>query len=311
MPDWVGVDVGGLRIAVERPPGMSWVVPSTHFFVDELDAVPAWDVRFGVRVGRVGLPRRPRLGRGSERDRIEAVAVPGGWHLLHRRRGMIEREVHLDEALREGEIMLARDGQAARTGEPPLCWPLDEWLLRHRLAREGGVLLTACGVTRAGVATLFAAPPGAGKRALGQRLRTLPGCALLSDQRVAIRPDGTAFRAFGTPWSRSPATACERWARLDAVHRVVPGPVAARPLASAEAVAALVSVHSPCDALVLEQRSLATLERLAERVPVIRLSGAEEPGLAGLVWGPAWAPSPQSVRAPRGVRRSAARHAVL
>jgi len=67
------------------------------------------------------------------------------------------------------------------------------------LAAQGGFLLHSSSVIRNGRAFLFSGVSGAGKTTIS---RLAPGDAtLLTDEISYVRPDGSAFRAFGTPFA--------------------------------------------------------------------------------------------------------------
>lgn len=65
------------------------------------------------------------------------------------------------------------------------------------LGQEGGVMLHACGIEKGGEGYLFLGPSGSGKTTVACLLY---GSRLLSDELVIVRPQGSHFLAFGTPW---------------------------------------------------------------------------------------------------------------
>jgi len=77
--------------------------------------------------------------------------------------------------------------------------PLHQLLFLPPLAREAGLLLHASGAVIGGKAFVFAGHSGDGKTTLA-RLLAAEGLELLSDERIALRKEGNAFRAYGTPW---------------------------------------------------------------------------------------------------------------
>jgi hypothetical protein len=62
-----------------------------------------------------------------------------------------------------------------------------------------GVLLHASGVAVDGRGYLFAGASGVGKTTVAQKLSGR--AAVLADDAVAVRWDGSGFRAFATPWN--------------------------------------------------------------------------------------------------------------
>jgi hypothetical protein len=278
----VGVSIADLQIAIEAPPGLPWRLAGQAMaaFAAPLGEV---DLHLGVRVGRVDRGRRPLLGEGLGRDRLEVRPLGRGWQVLQRRRGRVVREARLDAELSEGVVILDAEASAARRCGYPLGGALDRWLVRHRLARAGGLLLPACAAVRDGRATLFAGAPGAGKTLVARALAEQPGVHVLAHHEVALRASGTGFRVHATPWSE-PAAAGS--APLDSVHLLRPGPFPAqRSLDGPEAVAALLGVVPPLDEPGAQEGLLAAVERLAERVPVTDVAWTA-PGDAGhLAWG--------------------------
>jgi hypothetical protein len=278
----VGVSIGDLRIAIEAPPALPWRFanePAAAFAATPGEA----DLHLGVRVGRVDRSRRPDLSAGGARSRLEVRPLGDGFQVLHRRNGHVEREARLDRDLREGLIILDAESPEARRCGYPLAAPLDRWIVRHRLARSGGLLIPACAAVRNGRAMLFAGGAGAGKRAVANAIRSMPGVTLLSDRVVALRVDGTGFRVHATPWSEpGPMDA----APLDGIQVIQPGPrLGSTPLDDTEAVASLLGVIRAFDDATAHEAAMATVERLAERVPVGRAVWDDPAALVREAWG--------------------------
>ena len=80
-----------------------------------------------------------------------------------------------------------------------LPYPLHQLLFLAPLAHQSGFLLHASGAVIDGRAFVFAGHSGDGKTTLS-RLLAAEGLELLSDERIALRREGAAFRAYGTPW---------------------------------------------------------------------------------------------------------------
>jgi hypothetical protein len=235
-------------------------------------------------VGRVAHERRPDLS-GAGRERLEVHRDGSGWRVLHRRRGRVEREARLDCEMRTGEVILDAASRTARECGDPLASPLDEWIVRHRLAQAGGLLLSGCVGLRDGRATLFVGDDAvfSGRGSLACVLERRPDLDLLADGLVAVRSEGTGFRVWATPWSRP---GVNRSAPLEAIHRVGSGPCAsATPLDAHEAVASLSGVCPSLDDPAASEATLATLERLGERVPTTRTRTPDAEALVDLAWG--------------------------
>jgi len=278
----VGVSIADLQIAIEAPPGLPWRLAGEPLaaFAAPIDQV---DLHVGVRVGRVDRSRHPLLGQGLGRDRLEVRPLGRGWQILQRRRGRVEREARLDADLSEGVVIVDAEAPTARRCGYPLGGALDRWLVRHRLARSGGLLLPACAAVRDGRATLFVGPPGAGKTAVARSLAEQPGVHVLAHHEVALRIEGTGFRVHATPWSE-PAAAGS--ARLESIYLLGPGPVPAlRSLDGSEAVAALLGAVPPLDEPGAQEGVLRAVERLAERVPVADVAWTTAEDAGRLAWG--------------------------
>jgi len=112
----------------------------------------------------------------------------------------VYKAVAIDRALRRGTLHFPRPRRGRR---PPyaLAFPLDELLFQHRLAREGGFEVHACGVVVGGRAVLFCGRSGAGKSTTARLWRRhRPGTLVLSDDRIVVRAGAGGYRAWGTPW---------------------------------------------------------------------------------------------------------------
>jgi hypothetical protein len=125
------------------------------------------------------------------------------------------RALSVDDRLRRGILYVPRAPQSRKVGYA-LGFPLDEVLFQHRLAAEGGAFVHSCAVRIGRGAALFCGVSGAGKTTIA-RLFHRAGYTVLSDDRVALVPDGRGVRAFGTPWHGSGRFGSPRSAPLRAV----------------------------------------------------------------------------------------------
>lgn len=84
----------------------------------------------------------------------------------------------------------------------PLAFPLDELLVMRHVCRGGGLEVHACGIALPdGDVVVLAGESGAGKSTLARVWsQSCPGCRILSDDRIVLRPAGTGVEAWGTPW---------------------------------------------------------------------------------------------------------------
>jgi hypothetical protein len=135
----------------------------------------------------------------------------------------------------------------------PIRYPLDQLLMMHRLANEGGSIIHCALIDMGGSAVICPGVSGAGKTTLCHQLAGSSDFRVLSDDRAVVRRSADGYRAHGTPWPgeggfavnqglplagigfiqqrATPAT--ERIARSQAIHRLVR--VASVPLFDREA----------------------------------------------------------------------------
>ena len=155
------------------------------------------------------------------------------------------RWARFDAQLSQGQIEVDRDyaRKRLRPGIEPFAYPLDELLLAHRLPRQGGIELHACGIVdEAGQGHLFVGQSGAGKTTAAQVwARHRPG-TVLSDDRIVVRLDTPVPRMFGTPWhgEASLSTAADAPIRAIYLLRKHSGP-RLLPMGRVAAVAALLA----------------------------------------------------------------------
>lgn len=294
-----GLAVAGLRISVESPPALPWDWPDgplRRFAATPIEP----DVEVGVRVARIEAPPAGALRYDSDGGIFDVAREGRDWLIALRIRGELQRLARFDAGFRQGEVIVAPDSFYAREAHYPLAYPLDELLFLHHLARRGGLLVHACGVERAGRALLFTGPSGAGKTTIARWMLRDGRYRVLSDDRVALRPLGGGFQAFGTPWHGDAPLASPGPARLEAIHQIRHAPrLRAEPLKDAEAAAAVLGnaflpVHDPEAAVA----ALAAVDRLVARVPVMRLACPRDPSVIAFTWG--------GSRPPPGARRAVA-----
>lgn len=100
--------------------------------------------------------------------------------------------------------------------------PLIEVCLLSRLAREGGILLHASGLSLCEQGYVFTGPSGAGKSTIAE-LFADRGATVLSDERVIVRMRDTGFVLFGTPWVGSGQYAANASAPMTALYCIQHG----------------------------------------------------------------------------------------
>jgi hypothetical protein len=270
--EWRGLRVAGLRVAVEAPPELPWCWPEGPLrrFAD--DAAGA-DLRVAVRVGPVEAPPSETIRYDSGGGIFDVALGANEIVFALRIRGVLQRVARFDADLRDGEVVVAPDSLYARECHYPLAYPLDELIFLHRIVREGGLLVHACGVAREGAGLVFTGPSGAGKTTIARLMRRHARARVLSDDRVVLRDAPGGVDVHGTPWHGDAPLSEARAERLVAVHAIYQSRVlVAEPLAGAAAATALlgnafVPTHEPVGAAC----ALDFAARLVERVPVIRL----------------------------------------
>lgn len=265
--------VGGLTLAVtstRATPALD-PPPAFHPFL----AFRGGDIRLSFTEDAVPVPRREDL-----------LFTSGGVWRVHRwEEGFlytfktsaavppVYKAVAIDRNLTRGRLHFPPPRRGVRP-RYALDFPLDELLFQHRLAREGGLELHACGVVDGGGALLFCGRSGAGKSTTARLWRRhRPRATLLSDDRIILRARGDAFRAHGTPWHGDGGFASPGAAPLRGLFflRHAPRNRAVR-VSPSEAAARLFtrSFPPPWDADAIG-RVLETCVRVASSVPAYEL----------------------------------------
>jgi hypothetical protein len=223
------------------------------------------------------------------------------WVIAVHGRDRYERVARFDERFEEGEVVVSPALAAQR--RYPLEHPLDELVLVHRLAREGGLILLGSVVIREGRALAFVGqdsatrepeaesglPPGSPARehlASGRGWRRL-GDPLLAPNHLVLRIADLGVRVYGTPWQARSGLASPASARLDAVHVIRPAKaVYAERLHGAAACSELLAhVIAPVHDPESPDRLLRVVEQVARRVSVTRLGMPEENRVVPFTWG--------------------------
>jgi hypothetical protein len=215
--------------------------------------------------------------------------VGSDWVIALRIQGQLQRLARFDADFRSGEVVIHPESFYARERHYPLAYPLDEVIFLHRLAREGGMLLHACGVARGREALLFSGPSGAGKTTIARLMQAIPDVRVLSDDRIAIRPTESGFRAYGTPWHGEAPLSLADSAPLRAIHLIhhASAVEVERLEGAAGAAAVLGNAFAPVHDLVSAERSLELAAELAARVPILRLGFPKDGRVAAFAWGAA------------------------
>jgi hypothetical protein len=256
--------------------------------------------RRGARLAPLPAPLHAfRVTRGADitLDLVEdAPPVPDGsrllfesggvWRVHRRQQGLlysfraegldpaIYKAVAIDDGRAHGRLYFPRQRRGRPPGHP-LAYPLDQLLFQHRLAREGGLEVHAFGVVARGRLALFCGRSGAGKSTLARLWRRQrPDERILSDDRIALRPQARGFRGYGTPWHGDGGFASPRHARLGAIFFLRQASSSrARRLAPPECAAQLFtrSFPPPWDRRGVG-RVLAACARIARETPAYELA---------------------------------------
>ena len=115
------------------------------------------------------------------------------------------KRLTIDKEFSSGTLEVSRATNALVPGTAPLDYPLDELLIMHRLTRERAIEFHGCGIVRAdGIGNLFVGHSGAGKSTTTRLWTGRENVAVLSDDRIIVRQDGSVapygLRMYGTPW---------------------------------------------------------------------------------------------------------------
>ncbi len=268
-----GLGVGGLRIAVEVPRALPWRWPDGPLRRFACSGESA-DVRVSVRVGTPEAPPTGVLHYDSGGGIFDVARSGSDFVIALRIRGELQRSARFDADFGEGEVVVSPGSHYARERSYPLAYPLDEVIFLHRIVREGGLLLHACGLVHEGLARVFTGPSGAGKTTISRLAMRHAGARVLSDDRIVLRPAGSkGVRIWGTPWHGDGELSERASAPLTAIHairhasRIIPEPLAGAAAVAAVLGNAFVPAHDP----VGTAHALDFAAHLVERVPVMRL----------------------------------------
>ncbi len=157
----------------------------------------------------------------------------------------------------------------------PLCYPLDELLIMHRLTQERAIELHGVGIVGPdGASNLFVGHSGAGKSTTARLWASLHEVEILSDDRIIVREDkvredATEIFMYGTPWHGEAAFALPQSAPLQRIFVLEHGHgnVLTR-LTRSQMVAELFArSFVPFHSHEYVDSALSFLERVADSVP--------------------------------------------
>jgi hypothetical protein len=172
----------------------------------------------------------------------------------------------------------------------PLCYPLDELLITHRLTQEKAIELHGVGIVGPdGASNLFIGHSGAGKSTTARLWTSLHDVEILSDDRIIVREDkvredmvredkasndATQIFMYGTPWHGEAHFALPQRAPLGRIFVLEHGQgnVLTR-LTRSQMVAELFArSFVPFHRHEYVDSALSFLERVADSVPCYRYS---------------------------------------
>ena len=126
--------------------------------------------------------------------------------------GLPYKRLWVDSCFRQATLQMSQQFFAGFPLAPaPLCYPLDELLIMHRLTQEKAIELHGVGIVGPnGASNLFVGHSGAGKSTTARLWTSLHKVEILSDDRIIVREhpvtennvqvDATQIYMYGTPW---------------------------------------------------------------------------------------------------------------
>jgi hypothetical protein len=283
-----GIELAGIRVAVEAPAGAPWIERADGLEPYACSANEP-DVYIGVRIADPFFPPGESIVYSSRGRTFEVARRGDDWWIAVHGRERNERVVRFDTSVNEGEVTI--HPRAASRISHPLCHPLDELLTVHATARSGGIVMRGTAVGRDGRALVFSGPlPSGNTPAL------MPACVESGwrpvasadiESCVALRFDAAGIEVHGMPRIGSLSAEAPIRARLDAVHLIErSSAVYSFTLDPGEAAEELlrhffVPVHDP----ELASRMAEGALKLVRSLPVTRLGLPEEDRLVPFTWG--------------------------
>ena len=191
------------------------------------------------------------------------------------------KRLWVDSCFRQATLQMSQQFFAGFPLAPaPLCYPLDELLIMHRLTQERAIELHGVGVVGPdGASNLFVGHSGAGKSTTARLWTSLHKVEILSDDRIIVREhpatedsersDATQIYMYGTPWHGEAHFALAQRAPLQRIFVLEHGHgnILTR-LTRSQMVAELFArAFVPFHRHEYVDHALAFLERVADSVP--------------------------------------------
>lgn len=283
-----GIELAGMRLAVEAPPGFQWDWPTRG--LAGLAAAPVdADVYVGASIGFATPPEWEPITYAYDGGTFDVGLAGEEWWVVVHGTQRFERVARFDRTFSEGEVTIAPG--AVANCRHPLDGPLLDLLLTHRLIGDGGLVLAGSAVVMGGRAlallsddeggaTTRTPASGAAGRKESERTSRTPG------RRFGVRMCDGAPRIHGLPGSHGHPGAAVT-GRLDAIHLMTRSDrMFAAPIDRDEAVQELLQhacapVHAP-DMADQMMRSASVIGRAA---PMLRIGVPEERRVVPFDWG--------------------------
>ncbi len=185
----------------------------------------------------------------------------------------------VDRRFREATVQMSEEFASAK-GVWPLCYPLDELLIMHRLTQERAIELHGVGIIGPdGASNLFVGHSGAGKSTTARLWSSLHNVEILSDDRIIVREHSIAKNdrqifMYGTPWHGEAAFALPQRAPLQRIFVLEHGHgnVLTRPTRTQMIAELFARAFVPFHRHEYVDSALSFLERVADAVPCYRYS---------------------------------------
>jgi len=286
----IDLHIAGYRIRLtetQDAPPISWPLHPFGAFLDYSSHHPDIDLAITI------VDELPNLSHGP----LHFDACHGLWRLYEAGSGLLLESLDTKTHQPCARALIAKDfshvdvwtrGEktTSKMGWVPMkiLNPIVEVCLLTRLAREGGLLLHSAGILSLSRGYIFTGASGTGKSTLSGFFDT-SGAAVLSDERMIIRQNGSVFVMHGTPWVGSGAYAKNESGFLTELFCINHGP--AHRIESLSGSDVLAFLLPQCflphwDRTAMEA-TLALLSALITHVPCRRLSFAKHPDVVEYV----------------------------
>jgi len=222
------VQIGGHTVHLHEPdnhPCLTWPLRPLDRFL--APSFPSPDIRVDVTV----VSPLPELPTG----RLKFDSSHGCWKLFESKTGLLFESLNPKILQPRVRACISHDYRSVRAwilpdlAEGQVGWspmqlfnPLIEVCFLSCLAREGGILLHASGLSFCEQGYVFTGPSGAGKSTIAEIFADR-GATVLSDERVIVRMQGPGFVLFGTPWVGSGQYAANASAPMTALYCIQHG----------------------------------------------------------------------------------------